>query len=66
MSYLTVNPIVSKINLWQNSPINLLLVLQPLGPYNHEIVVLKKTLLPSFNLQENINPDTKKVSFCDF
>lgn len=43
-SCLTANPIVSKRNLRWNSPINLLLILLPLGPYKHEIVVLKKTL----------------------
>jgi hypothetical protein len=44
MSYLTVNPITPKRNLWQNSPINLLLALEALGPYNHEFVKLERGL----------------------
>ena len=48
----------------EDPPINLLSLLQPLGPYNHENVILKKTLPISFYPQENINLYTKAVSCC--
>ena len=46
----------------EDPPINLLSLLQPLGPYNYENAILKKTLPISFYPQENINLYIKKVS----